>query len=46
MKTELISMDKIQRAILLVRGQKVMLDRDLAALYEIPTKVPASMRMK
>jgi len=29
---------KIQQAILLVRGQKVMLDRDLAALYGVETK--------
>ena len=31
--------ERIQKTIYLVRGQKVMLDRDLAALYEVPTKV-------
>jgi hypothetical protein len=30
---------RIQRIIYLIRGQKVILDRDLAALYEVPTKV-------
>src|SRR5271165_1004630 len=29
----------IERHIHLVRGQKVMLDSDLAALYEVPTKL-------
>jgi hypothetical protein len=29
----------IERSILLIRGQKVMLDADLAALYRVPTKV-------
>jgi len=29
----------IEARIFLIRGQKVMLDRDLADLYEIPTKV-------
>lgn len=28
-----------ERKILLIRGQKVMLDRDLATLYEVETKV-------
>jgi hypothetical protein len=28
----------IEQVILLVRGQKVILDRDLAALYGVPTK--------
>jgi hypothetical protein len=31
-------MERIQKAIYLIRGQKVMLDRDLAGLYEVPTK--------
>ncbi|MFH1021995.1 MAG: ORF6N domain-containing protein [Planctomycetota bacterium] len=31
-------MERIQKTICLVRGQKVMLDRDLASLYEVPTK--------
>src|SRR2546422_5829300 len=30
--------DHIHRAILPVRGQRVMLDADLAALYRVPTK--------
>lgn len=28
----------IEQVILLLRGQKVILDRDLAALYGVPTK--------
>jgi hypothetical protein len=35
----LIATERIERAILLLRGQKVMLDRDLAALYGVETKV-------
>lgn len=35
---ENISPVQIERMIYLVRGQKVMLDSDLAALYEVPTK--------
>jgi hypothetical protein len=34
-----IPIQRIQKSIYLIRGQKVMLDRDLAALYELPTKV-------
>jgi ORF6N domain len=34
----LIPAERIERAILLIRGQKVMLDRDLAVLYGVPTK--------
>jgi hypothetical protein len=30
--------DDIERRIFLIRGQKVMIDRDLAALYQVPTK--------
>jgi len=30
--------DSIRQAIVLVRGQRVMLDADLAALYSVPTK--------
>lgn len=33
-----VPVERVEKAILLVRGEKVMLDRDLAALYEIPTK--------
>ncbi|HEX9660425.1 MAG TPA: ORF6N domain-containing protein [Rhodothermales bacterium] len=34
-----VSSDQITRAIMLIRGQKVMLDEDLADLYEVETKV-------
>jgi hypothetical protein len=34
----LIPADRIEKAILLLRNQKVMLDADLAALYEVETK--------
>ena len=34
----LIPVDRIVSQIYLVRGHKVMLDRDLAALYGVPTK--------
>ncbi len=37
--TDLISIEKIERAIYLVRGAKVMLDRDLALLYGVATHV-------
>ena len=37
--THLIPIEKIERAIYLIRGEKVMLDRDLALLYEVETKV-------
>jgi hypothetical protein len=32
-----IRVDRIEKAILLVRGQKVMLDRVLAELYDVET---------
>ncbi|HJZ89734.1 MAG TPA: ORF6N domain-containing protein [Gemmataceae bacterium] len=35
----LIPPERIERAILLIRGQKVMLDKDLARLYGVQTKV-------
>jgi len=35
----LIPAERIDKAILLIRGHKVMLDRDLAELYGVPTKV-------
>ncbi len=38
MKT-LVPAEAIERKILLVRGQKVMLDRDLAGLYDVETRV-------
>lgn len=34
-----IPAERVERRILSIRGQKVMLDADLAELYEIPTKV-------
>jgi phage regulator Rha-like protein len=35
----IITAETIERKIYLIRGQKVMLDSDLAELYEVPTKV-------
>ena len=35
----LIPTQRIEQSILLIRGQRVMLDRDLVDLYEVPTKV-------
>jgi len=35
--TNLISIEKIEKAIYLIRGEKVMLDRDLAKLYGVST---------
>ncbi len=37
-KTCLISQETIEGKILLIRGKKVILDRDLAVLYEVQTK--------
>ena len=34
MSRELIPIERIENKIILLRGQKVMLDRDLAGLYE------------
>jgi hypothetical protein len=34
-----VPMERIEKAILLIRGQKVILDRDLADLYGVETKV-------
>lgn len=36
---ELIPVEIIENKILILRGQKIMLDRDLAQLYEVDTKV-------
>jgi len=33
-----IPVEGIEQSIYLIRGRRVILDRDLAALYEIPTK--------
>ena len=35
----LVSRERIEHAIVLIRGHKVMLDADLAGLYGVPTKV-------
>jgi hypothetical protein len=37
--SSLIPSERIEKAIYFIRGEKVMLDRDLAVLYEVPTKV-------
>lgn len=34
-----VSVKRVENLILFIRGQKVMLDRDLADLYGVPTKV-------
>jgi len=38
-KEAIISREAIEQKIFLIRGQKVMLDKDLAELYGIKTKV-------
>lgn len=40
-KHSLIPSDRIEQAILIIRGYKVMLDKDLAALYGVTTGMPA-----
>ena len=35
----LIPVERIEETIYLIRGERVMLDRDLAAMYGVPTKV-------
>src|SRR5208337_5141012 len=37
--TALIPAERIERSILLTRGEKVLLDRDLADLYQVETRV-------
>jgi len=37
--SSLIPVDRIKKAIFLIRGEKVMLDRDLAELYQVETRV-------
>jgi hypothetical protein len=37
--SSLIPVERIEKAIYLIRGEKLMLDRDLAALYEVETRV-------
>lgn len=39
LKTWKAGRERIEKAILFVRGERVMLDADLAALYGVPTKV-------
>jgi len=36
--TDLIPQERIEQRIFLIRGQRVMLDRDLAEIYGVPTK--------
>jgi len=38
MSNELVPVEVIENRIFLIRGHKVMLDKDLAFLYEVPTK--------
>ena len=35
----IIPVERIERAILMIRGQKIILDNDLAELYGVQTKV-------
>ena len=37
-RSEAVAPARIERAILLVRGAKVILDAEIAALYGVPTK--------
>ncbi len=37
-KTEIIPVERIENRILLIRGERVILDRDLAELYNVTTK--------
>jgi len=39
MPNALIHHERIAKAILMIRGQRVLLDADLASLYGVPTKV-------
>jgi hypothetical protein len=36
-RQSIVPVEKIEKSILLIRGQKVILDRDLASLYGVPT---------
>jgi hypothetical protein len=38
-QSDLIPAERIEKSIYLIRGEKVMMDRDLAALYGVETKV-------
>ena len=37
-KQSVIAVERIERSILLIRGEKIMLDTDLAVLYGVNTK--------
>jgi len=37
-QTSLVPIERIEKAILLIRGERVMLDFDLALLYQVTTK--------
>ncbi len=39
MESYIVPFERVERRIFLIRGQKVMLDRDLAELYGVETKV-------
>jgi hypothetical protein len=39
MKSNIVPFERVERRIYFIRGQKVMLDRDLAELYGVETKV-------
>ena len=39
MSNDLVIQEQIEKKIYLIRGKKVMLDRDLAELYEVETRV-------
>jgi hypothetical protein len=38
-KAELVPLERVERAILMLRGHRVLLDHDLAALYGVEVKV-------
>jgi hypothetical protein len=38
-QVSLVPLERIERAIILIRGEKVMLDSDLAEIYGVETKV-------
>ena len=37
--SSLLAVERIEKAIYLIRGENVMLDRDLAELYQVETRV-------
>ena len=37
-EASIVPLERVEQAIYLICGQKVMLDRDLAALYDVETK--------